>query len=130
MRYIVALGFDYFDGDFWFGGKENPLLPDMQEDSLSEGYVRLFSEYDEAAAFARDVIARICDRADTEGDGHKEAFINRLRSGLLADITMITEGGEPVTFDAEDSYGNWDIRIRLLRQGEEEGTWGHPDWYC
>ena len=130
MRYIVALDFDYFDGDFWFGGKENPLLPDMHEDALSEGYIRVFREYGDAVAFAKDVIARICDRADAGGDEHKETFIERLRNGLLADVTRMAESGEPITFDVGDSYGNWDIRIRLLERGENDGTWASPGcWY-
>lgn len=129
MRYIVALRFDYFDGDFRFDSPDGtPLLHDMRDDALSEGYVRLFDEYGEAASFAHEVVARICDRADTDGDPWKEEFIGRIRDGLLHDIDAVTAAGCPVTFDYSEDYGNWGIRIRLLREADGNGTWEYPEF--
>lgn len=129
MRYIVALGFDYFDGDFCFDSPDGtPLLHDMRDDALSEGYVRLFDEYGEAASFAREVVVRICDRADTDGDPWKEEFIGRIRDGLLHDIAIVTAEGYLGTFDYSEDYGNWDIRIRLLREADGNGTWEYPEF--
>lgn len=127
MRYIVALDFDYFDGDFYFGGPDaEPLLAGMEEDALSEGYVREFRSYDAAATFAKDVVTRICDRAATDGDESKEGFISRIRSGMLAEMVELTASEYHVTFDLGHEWGNWSIRLRLLSKGDKHTGWGYP----
>ena len=127
-RYIVALDFDYFDGDFDFGDLEKlPLLNDMQEDALSEGYIREFDAYDDALVFAQDVIARICARAVTDTE-HKREFIRRIHGDILAPVIDITSppSGRQVTFDLGQEYGNWSIRIRLLSKSGDSSAWDYP----
>lgn len=128
MRYMVALGFDYFDDDFYFGDLERmPLLDDMQEDALSEGYVREFDSYDDALVFAQGLVARICARAVADTDDKRE-FIQRIRDDILVPMIDVTPpvSGRQATFDLSQEYGNWSIRIRLLSKGGDSPAWDYP----
>lgn len=126
MSYVVALDFDYFDGDFSFGDLEKePLLPEMMEDGLSEGYISVFSSYDKAVGFSCDLLSRICDRAVCESRD-QEFFVGSIRSRMLAAVADYAESGEEIAFDLEQEYGNWEIRLRLLAKDDETGACYYP----
>ena len=124
--YIVALTFDHFDQDFEFENLDDvPPFSEMNQDALSESLIHAASTQDEAIDLAIALARQIHASAKADKD-YKKKFLDNYNKHIIETLEKIKESTETdKTFDIEYEYGNWCIRIRMLKR-KENGAYQEP----